>query len=387
MYDHLPLVCFIVCDSGPATHFAEFAKNLLAIGNLRIDIYASELALGKFQHLLLLDGMRLISFMLDGLKSEEKQTLAVDLINNCVTQGAQTIIVDIANKFNMKLQTAFNKLEISSCNIRFWCYYDNSEEYVPGGYSIRSGEMIKLSQNILFANMNLLKNDSKIFSLPDVQINLNNKNLQGIGYYPIEIAEKLYQQRELEQNKLREKYGWNNIKYLFVYFGGHNQVYYEQAFPTFLTFLSCMDKKLCKDILFIIHQHPAAKTENQDGLLFLKWLLTNRSIQIVLSSMTSDEAQIIADGILYYQTSMAPQFALIGLPIMQISNKIYEDILVKYNLCETATNSIEFMNGLKVLKEKTQSLNLIEQKQLIYNAIGYRFDWFQNLQNVILNVE
>ncbi|CAF3604067.1 unnamed protein product, partial [Rotaria sp. Silwood2] len=102
---------------------------------------------------------------------------------------------------------------------------------------------------------------------------------------------------------------------------------------------------------------------------------------------TSDEAQIIADGILYYQTSMAPQFALIGLPIMQISNKIYEDILVKYNLCETATNSIEFMNGLKVLKEKTQSLNLIEQKQLIYNAIGYRFDWFQNLQNVILNVE
>ncbi|CAF1241931.1 unnamed protein product [Rotaria sordida] len=387
MHDHLPLVCFIVCDSGPATHFAEFAKNLLATGKLRIDIYASELAVTKFQDLLLLDGIRLINFMLDGLKCEEKQNLAVDLINNCVNQRAQTIIVDIANKFNIKLQVAFNKLDRTSCNIRFWCYYDNPEEYVHGDYSIRSGEMIKLSQNILFANMNLINRDSKIFSLPDIQINLNNKTIQGIGYYPIEIAEKLYQRREFERNKLREKYHWNNIKYLFIYFGGNNQIYYEQAFPIFLSFLSCIDNKLCKDILFIIHQHPAAKIENRDGLLFLKWLLTNRSIQVTLSSLTSDEAQIIADGILYYQTSMAPQFALIGLPIMQVSHKIYEDVLVKHNLCEIATNSIEFMNGLKILKEKIQSSNSMQQKQLIYDAIGYRFDCFQNLQNIILDIE
>ncbi|CAF1072110.1 unnamed protein product [Rotaria sp. Silwood1] len=388
MYDHLPLVCFIVCDNGPAIHFAEFAKKFLAIGKLRIDIYASELVIGKFQDLVLLDGIRIINFMLDGLKNEEKQTLAIDLINNCVSENARTIIVDIANKFNLELQLAFNKLKTSLCNIRFWCYYDNPEEYVPGGYSIRSEEMIKLSQNILFANINLIKRNSKIFSLPNIEINLDDKNIQGIGYYPIDIAENLQQRRELERNKLREKYHWNQIKYLFVYFGGNNQVYYEQAFPTFLSFLSCIDMNLCKDILFIIHQHPAAKIENQDDLLFQKWLLTNRSsIQVVLSPLTTDEVQIIADGILYYQTSMASQFVLIDLPIMQVSNKIYEDILVKYNLCEIATNSIEFMNGLKILKEKTQLSKSIQEKQLIYDAIGYKFDWFQNLQNVILDVE
>jgi len=218
-------------------------------------------------------------------------------------------------------------------------------------------------------------------------INLNDKNIQGVGYYPIETAEKLQKQREIEREILRTKYGWNNIKYIFIYFGGNNKAYYEQAFPIFLSSLSQIDKNLLKNILFLIHQHPVAKKQNHDGLLFQQWLPKNDHIQIALSQLTSDEAQIIADGILYYQTSMAPQFALIGLPIIQIGHEIYEDILVKHNLCKTATNSIELMNGLKVLREKYYLSNEIQQKQLIYNAIGYTSDWPQNLQNVILDLE
>ncbi|CAF4639264.1 unnamed protein product, partial [Rotaria magnacalcarata] len=38
-------------------------------------------------------------------------------------------------------------------------------------------------------------------------------------------------------------------------------------------------------------------------------------IQAIISTLkTSDQAQIVADAALYYQTSMAPQFSLIGLP-------------------------------------------------------------------------
>jgi len=388
MHDNLPLVCFIVCDSGPATHFAAFAKSLLVRSNLRINIYASGPALEKFQTLNLSDNICLFQFILNELNNEEEEEeLAIKLIDSCLMEGAQTIIVDIANKFDIKLQEAYNKLDLALHNIHFWCYYDNPEEYVPGGYSIRSEEMIKLSKNVLFANINLVKRDSKIFSLPNIMINFNNKNIQGIGYYPTDIAENLQKRREIERKTLRAKYGWNNIKYLFVYFGGNNKIYYNQAFPAFLSFLSQIDHNILEDIMFLIHQHPAAKKQNHDGLLFQEWLVKNNHIQAMLSQLTSDEAQIIADGVLYYQTSMAPQFILIGLPVIQVGHEIGEDILIKHNLCKTAANAIELMNELKVLKNTCQLSNNIQQKQLIYGAIGYTVDWSENLRNTILDLE
>jgi hypothetical protein len=250
MHDNLPLVCFIVCDSRPATHFAAFAKSLLVGSNLRINIYASGSALEKFQTLNLSDDICLFQFILNELNNEEEEEeLAIKLIDSCLMEGAQTIIVDIGNKFDIKLQEAYNKLDLALHNIHFWCYYDNPEEYVPGGYSIRSEEMIKLSKNILFANINLVKRDSKIFSLPNIMINCNNKNIQGIGYYPTDIAENLQKRREIERKTLRAKYGWNNIKYLFVYFGGNNKIYYNQAFPAFLSFLSQIDNNILEDIV------------------------------------------------------------------------------------------------------------------------------------------
>ena len=387
MCDHRLLVSFIVCDSGPAIHFADFTKKLLSNDKLRVDIYTSELAREKFQDLPASNDIQLFNFALDKVNNEEEQSLAQELLKTCLNRGTRTIIIDIANKFNKKVLIAFHELSNLLCNIRCWCYYDNSEEYVPGGYSIRAEETIRLSQNILFANMNLIKRDSKIFSLSNVQIDLHGKNIQGIGYYPINTSEKLYQRRQFEKQILRDKYNWNHIKYVFVYFGGNNQDYYEHAFPTFLSVLSRIDTKLIDDSLFLIHQHPAAKKENRDGLLFRKCFLNHHSVQVALSQLNSDEAQIIADGIIYYQTSMAAQFALIGLPIMQVAHEIYKDILVKHQLCEIATNSTEFINGLKVLKEKIQSGNSIQHKKFIYDAIGYRFNWLENLQNVILNLE
>lgn len=376
MYDHSPIVCFIVCDNGPAVHFLQFARDLLDDNHLRIDIYANESVLSIFQDLQSCDGIRLFHFSLDQQNTEEKQDkLANELIDNCVVSGARTIIVDIANEFDRKLQNVFNQRDMRSHPIRFWCYYDNSEAYVPGGYSIQAEEMIKLSQNILFANMNLVQ--------CNISINLDGKNVQGIGYYPIGTAEILRRRRVIERETLRTRYGWNSIEYIFIYWGGNNKTYYEQAFPAFLSLLSQIDVKSVENILFIIHQHPAAKKRNQDGLFFREWLSKNAHIQAILSPLTSDEAQILADAILYYQTSAAPQFALLGLPTMQIGHEVYEDVLVKYHLCETATNSDQLIDGLKVMKEKSNLTEQTHQIQLIHDAIGYTSNWLENLRKVI----
>ncbi|CAF1072091.1 unnamed protein product [Rotaria sp. Silwood1] len=381
------LVCFIVCDGGPAGHFAAFATNLFNQNELQIIIYATEPALTKLKNSHLPNDIQLLSFTVEDGDRKQQEQVATQLIDNCLKQGAHSIIIDIGNKFDAIFQLVSSKRNLPTDMIRFWCYYDNPEPYVPGGYSIKTEETIKASQYILFANMNLAKIDSIIYSLPEKSIDLTNKTVQGIGYYPVVEVEKLLQQRELERDTLRVQNNWTNIKHLFVYFGGNNDVYFDQAFPTFLSNLSQIDKNIIQDVLFVLHQHPAAKKQNRDGLLFQEWLSKNNHIQGILSTLkTSDQAQIIADAALYYQTSMAPQFVLLGLPTMQVGHEIYHDILVKFNLCYTATNTIELAVGLTSMKERSYSSDKIQQsKELIYNAIGYTSDWPKNLHRVIFD--
>jgi hypothetical protein len=379
------VVWFIVCDGGPAVHFAAFATTLFTKHQVKIGIYATGPALIKMQDLHLPQSIQLLPFIIEDINSKQQEELAVQLINSCLKQGAQTIITDIGNKFDAVLHTASSKLNLSADTVRVWCYYDNPEPYVPGGYSIKSEETIKASKHILFANLNLAKDNSNIYSLPQKKIDLSNKTIQGIGYYPVTETEKLVQQRRFERDALRASNDWSNIKHLSVYFGGNNDAYFDEAFPTFLSSLSQLNQSSVENMIFLLHQHPAAKKENRDGLLLQEWLLKNSHIQISISTLkTSDQAQIVADIALYYQTSMAPQFILLGLPTIQIGHEIYHDILVKYNLCYTATNASQLALGLKTIKEKGESsVDIQQQKQLVYDAIGYTSDWTSNLYRII----
>jgi hypothetical protein len=374
-------VCFIVCDGGPAAHFAAFATHLLVPNGLQIKIYAAGPALAKLKDSHLPDDIQLFPFTIDESNREQQKKVAAQLIDDCLKQGARTIITDIGNKFDAVLQA------VPTGMIRSWCYYDNPEAYVPGGYSIKTEETIQASRYILFANMNLAKVDSNIYSLPEKKIDLIDKTVRGIGYYPVTEVEKLLQQREIESDVLRTENSWTNIKHLFVYFGGNNDAYFDQAFPAFLSSLSQVNKHLIQDILFLVHQHPAAKKQNRDGLLLQEFLSKNNHIQIAISTLkNSDQAQIVADGALYYQTSMAPQFALLGLPTMQVGHEIYQDVLVKHQLCHTATNTTELAAGLAAMKKRDGSSNDARQrKQLIYNAIGYTPEWPNNLRRIIFD--
>ena len=366
MTDKRVRLCFIVCDGGPAGHFAEFTKYLISDNRLSIDIYTNEIHQAKFEDLRNHERIRMFHFSLHGMNESDEDNLATKIIENCMKENVDKILIDIGNQFDVKLARKLTN------TIDFWCYYDNPEEYVPGGYSNRCIEMMSLCQNILFANKNLAR------------LELDEKIIRGIGYYPIEIAEKLKQRRELERTQLRDKYGWKNIEYIFIYFGGNNQLYYELAFPHFLSLLSQIDQQSLHNTLFLFHQHPAAKKDNYDGNLFQNWLEKNSHIQASLSQLTSDEAQILADGIFYYQTSMAYQFALIGIPIMQVAHKIYKDILVQHNLCHTAIDLNQFENGLKLFKKQNNSM---ENKQLIYDAIGYNKNWLKNFREIVLHFE
>ena len=100
----------------------------------------------------------------------------------------------------------------------------------------------------------------------------------------------------------------------------------------------------------------------------------------------SDQAQIIPDAALYYQTSMAPQFSLLGLPTMQVGHEVYQDVLVKNKLCHTANNPIELAIGLTEMKKKIGAVDDIQQrKESIYNAIGCTSEWSNNLHRIIFD--
>ncbi|CAF3427035.1 unnamed protein product [Rotaria socialis] len=382
-----PLVCFIVCDGGPAAHFAAFATNMFNQNQVQITIHATGPALNKLKDSNLPTGLQLRSFTIDESKREQQEQVARELIDSCLKEGARTIIVDIGNKFDALLQTISSKNNLNTDKVRFWCYYDNPEPYVPGGYSLKAEETITASQYILFANKNLAKIPSIIYSLPEKHIDLKDKTTEGIGYYPIEEVEKLIEKRYVESDSLRAENGWTNVKHLFVYFGGNNDAYFDQAFPAFLSSLSQIDKNIVKDIVFLLHQHPAAKKQNRDGVLLQEWLVQQNDIQAIISTLkTSDQALIVADAALYYQTSMAPQFSLIGLPTVQVGHEVYHDVLVKFNLCYTATNSNELAVALQNMKDNSPSSDKIQQhKKFIYNAIGYTPDWPTNLHRIIFD--
>ncbi|CAF1529466.1 unnamed protein product [Adineta steineri] len=263
----MPHICFIVCDSGPAAHFAVFANQLSSKNEIQVSIYASGPALTKLKDSHLSNDIQLLPFTFDDSDRNQQDIVAIQLIDNCVKQNVRTIIVDIGNKFDAVFQTVLSKYNLSSNTIHSWCYYDNTEPYVPGGYSIKTEGTIKISPFILFANMNLASIDSNIYSLPEKKIDLTNKTKQSIGYYPVIEIEKLFQQRQIERDILRTQNNWNKFKYLFVYFGGNNDTYFDQAFPAFLSNLSQIENYFIQDILFLVHQHPAAKKQNRDALL------------------------------------------------------------------------------------------------------------------------
>ncbi|MBX9703502.1 MAG: hypothetical protein K2X39_05055 [Silvanigrellaceae bacterium] len=370
-------VCFIACHGGPADHFATFTQNLSE--NKSVEIFATGAALKKFQE----KGVEVKNpFSIENISSEEEDVLAEQIAKACLT--GSIIITDVGHSFDVKLQ---NALARQVKPVPHFAYYDNPEPFVPGGYSKVASQVMLAADGVLFANANFA--ESPILQDPDNIINFREIKRIGIGYYPIGQAEKIAKRREEEHATIRQQlFSKHHLvesnQKILVYFGGNNDEYFDKAFPAFLTLLEKgMEHSDFSNLVFVIQQHPGAKGKNLDVNKMLDWVNTHgerkNAPKIIVSDFSSDDAQVLADGAFYYQTSMGPQFVLAGIPTVQVGHETYPDILVKNNLSPSVKNVDQFVDALENLDMQKKDM----QQDIIFESLGIRKNWLQILKEAL----
>lgn len=342
-------ICFIVSHAGPAEHFAAFQEALVE-NNYEVKVFAADAAARK------------LSDLKSPIQKFEIGDESLDsLVEHC--QSCSLVITDVGHPFSERIHCA---LRDRASHCQHFAYYDNPESFVPGGYSETAKKVMDASSGVLFANMNLVQ-DATFKSYP---------KRVGIGYYPLEKAENIAcARREDLSNKrqrLFDQLGFaDHGQRLLFYYGGNNEVYFNKAFPALLQFL---EDGIDPETLIFLQQHPGAKKENSDGQLLAQ---TRRvSQQLKVSPLTTDESLVLADGALYYQTSMGPLYAIAGIPAMQVGHQTYSDILVQSGIAVSSTTKEQFHQGLSNLLQANlaaTSSNNLKQR------LGISKEWKENL--------
>ncbi len=370
-----PAVCFVACHGGPADHFSTFAEDLVKKGH-KVQIYAAGPALKKFQdrHI-----ERVIPFSLENISEE---AVAVEVAKKCAE--ANVVITDVGHTVDIPLQQALAGQASKALRL---AYYDNPEPYVPGGYSSVAAKVMIAAQGVLFANANLAK--APIYQTPSEEVMLASERRFGLGYYPINQAEKIAKRRTSDHELVRAQFLSKHAlvdqgQKILVYAGGNNDEYFTKAFPAFLQFLAEASQQAdLSNVIVVLQQHPGAKEKNIDTNLVQQWLHQvgrGRVPAFFVSELSSDDAQVVADGMLYYQTSMGPQFILAGIPTIQVGHNTYEDILVKNNLCATATDAYGLLNAITHLQH---GVKIESDQEAIKQGLGISSDWADNLEHAI----
>lgn len=369
-------ICFIVCHGGPADHFATFAEELVQRGH-RVQIYATGPALQKLKE----RRVEAISFSI-GPDAEETQ--AIELAKRC--RGAAVVITDVGHAFDIPLQEAFasRSPEVLRC-----AYYDNPEPYVPGGYSKVAARVMLAAERVLFANARLA--ERPLYAAPAEEVSVPLEKRVGLGYYPMAQANQIAERRVFDQAEIRgqlfSRYGLQEQgQQVLVYMGGNNEEYFSKAFPAFLQLLGEAAQQMdLSQRVVLLQQHPGAKGENRDVILLQRWLEQQGREkylpQVVLSEMSSEDAQVIADGIFYYQTSMGPQFVLAGIPTIQVGHHPYEDLLVKEGLCSVATDAHALVEALRNILQEGEGKDVYEA---VRQAVGITADWGDRFEQIIM---
>ena len=91
--------------------------------------------------------------------------------------------------------------------------------------------------------------------------------------------------------------------------------------------------------------------------------------------MTIEEAMIAADYAIYYQTSLAAQFILAGIPTIQAGHNTYEDLLIRNHLCESVTTAEELQAALEKAK--------VPNEQKLLEDLGVRSNWPELLEQAL----
>lgn len=372
-------VCLVVCHSGPADHFATFVEHLPP--DSAIEIYASGPALKKLQERAIVVKH---PFSIEALSPEEEEALATQIAKTC--SAAKVVLTDVGHPFDIKVQKALAR---HASHVTRLAYYDNPEAYVPGGYSSIAFEVMQAAQGVLFANATL--SETSLFQAPGKAIDLSHQKKVGVGYYPLQQAEKIAKKREKEKTLLRQalfaKRGLTDKgERVLVYLGGNNETYFSQALPAFLSLLEQgMKKSDFSHLVIVFQQHPGAKAKNTDGHLVQAWLHEHsqdpRAPRLFLSDLHSEEAQAVADAALYYQTSMGPQLVLAGIPTIQIGHETYEDVLVRNGLSTPVTTVDQLIQVIDTLGQKQQEIS----PQALLESLGIKKEWLHLLEMALFS--
>lgn len=370
--------CFIAGHGGPANYFATFSEKLKEKGH-SVDIYA----LGKAANTTFISRKTPVKefFDADALSSKELEKVA-EKIARCYHR----VIIDVANRKNIEF---IGKLKQQNPEILITAFCDNPNAYVPGGYSTVAAKVLLMADKALFVNANHEKD--AIYEEFDKEIPLPFEKRIGLGCYPVKKAEELSKQREQKQAAIRAqvfaKYGLEDKdQKVLVYFGGNNDEYFESAFPAFLGFLSEGIKQTdLSNTVIMLQQHPRAKDKegkDSDHQQLNSWMEKHGTNpfapKIILSEETSNDMQVLADGVLYHQTSMGPVLALAGIDMIQIGDKKpYKDGMVDSRICPSVTSSSGLVEAMQTIESKPLSE---EKKEAIYKSLGKREDWFARLQ-------
>jgi hypothetical protein len=348
-------VCFVACHPAAGTHFADFFFELHQLGRVSCRMVATEKAAEELEK-------RHVPFQnfyegkkakaLRDLSEKEQDELAISVAKIC--RHARCVIIDVGTEFSTKVQTKLAELYPSIVRI---AYYDNPEPFVPGGYSATAAKVMQKAQIVLFANAKLAEATLYPTSDSSKPFDFQGKQKVGLGYANLRDIEELLEKRKPAtriplQAALFNKQGLNpkTIATLAVYFGGANEIYYQQAFPRFLEILTAASKtEDLSNLAIVIQQHPRSVLEgNRDGTLLEKWNKTasKQSPKVVLSLSSFNDALVSADLALYYQTGAATRFMLAGVPTAQIGHEPYHDTLIRNGFCQSVTDEKQFLQLL-----------------------------------------
>jgi len=350
-------ICFVVCNFGPAAHFSEFIPALTSEGR-EVKVFASERVYEK---------MADCGFDVERFSETESEAERVATL----TSMAQVIITDLGKTFSTTLHRKLQSL--CADDTKRIAYWDNPESFVPGGYSEESAQTIALANYVVTA--------THLSSPPcfakDTPIDLSEKEVSSLGYFPIEQGERIAKQRATDHATKREEFltskGLSLSTQLCVLIGGNNTDYFDLAIPALRDQLLTL-KMAGIDLnqwVFLIQQHPAARAEGSDIQQ-----LTELAPHIIISDMLTDDALVIADCLLYRQTSMAPQFVAAGIPTIQFGPSPYQDLLAINHLCLTANTPEQLQAALK------GESRLTVDRATLQETFGFDSEWRERLKGV-----
>lgn len=375
-----PIVSFVVHHAGAAEHFSAFAQQLIASG-YELNVWATGIGEKKLTE----KGIEVKhSFKVEGLNPEERGYLANEISMNCRNTF---VITDVGHPFDAELQQTFASKQVMSMP-----YYENPENYVPGGYSQRFLNVVKNAMRIGFGNSNLA--EEPLFSAPGELIKFEDQvKRNGIGYYPVGDAEKIALSRIENRAAVRAQFFKDHglkddqkIKIL-AYLGGNNDEYFNEAFPAFLSFVCAAlhDEIDLSDLIIIFQPHPGAIELNKDGIQLDQWIKVHENHPYLPTFIRylPEDALLMADALAYHQKSTTPIYALAGIPAFQTGKESYLDIPVKLGIFPSITTKEHFVSYIQALKEGSVRVPNEGDREAIYKAIGYKPDWFERLKTII----